>query len=141
MKDGTIKKEWHYGYRAHIICDAKYGLPIKSKVTPANNSEQTELDNMLKEMDNNKEKYKLEKMQNLMGDARYETGKRNKKLKEEYKSHEPQAPSKKVLEGTWLERYPQAWAETGGMGETKRVLPIDVNLKLVGLLLGYDNTP
>lgn len=84
MQDGTIKKEWHYGYRAHIICDAKYGLPIKSKVTPANNSEQTELDNMLKEMDNNKEKYKLEKMQNLMGDAGYESGKRNKKLKEEY---------------------------------------------------------
>lgn len=84
MKDRTIKKEWHYGYRAHIICDAKYGLPIKSKVTPANNSEQTELDNMLKEMDNNKEKYKLEKMQNLMGDAGYESGKRNKKLKEEY---------------------------------------------------------
>ena len=40
MKDGTAKKEWHYGFRAHIICDAKYGLPIKTKVTPANNSEQ-----------------------------------------------------------------------------------------------------
>ena len=51
MKDGTTKKEWHYGFRAHIICDAKYGLPIKSKVTPANNSEQTELDNLLKEME------------------------------------------------------------------------------------------
>lgn len=84
MKDGTSKKEWHYGFRAHIICDAKYGLPIKSKVTPANNSEQTELDNMLEEMDNNEERYKLEKMQNLMGDAGYESGVRNKKLKEEY---------------------------------------------------------
>lgn len=84
MKDGTTKKEWHYGFRAHIICDARYGLPIKSKVTPANNSEQTELDNMIKEMDNNEERYKLEKMKNLMGDAGYESGKRNKKLKEEY---------------------------------------------------------
>ncbi len=84
MKDGTMKKEWHYGFRAHIICDAKYGLPIKSKVTPANNSEQTELDNMLKEMEQSEEKYKLEKMINLMGDAGYESGKRNKKLKEEY---------------------------------------------------------
>lgn len=84
MKDGSKKKEWHYGFRAHIICDAKYGLPIKSKVTPANNSEQTELDNMLKEMDNDEEKYKIEKMQNLMGDAGYESGVRNKKLKEEY---------------------------------------------------------
>ena len=59
MKDGTKKKEWHYGFRAHIICDAKYGVPIKSKVTPANNSEQTELDNMLEDMANDeKEKYK-----------------------------------------------------------------------------------
>ena len=85
MKDGTIKKEWHYGFRAHIICDAKYGLPIKYKLTPANNSEQTELDNLLKELEQNgNERYKLEKMENLMGDAGYDNGKRNKKLKEEY---------------------------------------------------------
>lgn len=85
MKDGNKKTEWHYGFRAHIICDAKYGLPIKSKVTPANNSEQTELDNILEEMKNNKkENYKLEKMKNLMGDAGYDNGLRNKKLKEEY---------------------------------------------------------
>ena len=84
MKDGNKKNEWHYGFRAHIICDAKYGLPIKSKVTPANNSEQTELDNMLKEMEESEEKYKLDKMKNLMGDAGYESGVRNKKLKQEY---------------------------------------------------------
>lgn len=84
MKDGTKKKEWHYGFRAHIICDAKYGLPIKSRLTPANNSEQTELDNMIEEMANGDEKYKLEKMKNLMGDAGYSNGSRNKKLKEEY---------------------------------------------------------
>ena len=53
MKDGSKKQAGHYGFRAHIICDAKYGLPIKSKVTPANNSEQTELDNLLKEMQKN----------------------------------------------------------------------------------------
>ena len=85
MKDGSKKQEWHYGFRAHIICDAKYGLPIKSKVTPANNSEQTELDNLLKEMEkNDKEQYKLEKMKNLMGDAGYDNGSRNKRIKEEY---------------------------------------------------------
>ena len=67
MKDGSKKQEWHYGFRAHIICDAKYGLPIKSKVTPANSSEQTELDNLLKEMQNNdKEQYKLEKIMMLI---------------------------------------------------------------------------
>ena len=84
MKDGTKKQEWHYGFRAHIICDAKYGLPIKSKLTPANNSEQKELDNMIQEMDESNEKYKLEKMKNLMGDAGYDNGKRNKNLKENY---------------------------------------------------------
>ena len=84
MKDGTTKKEWHYGFRAHIICDAKYGLPIKSIVTPANNSEQTQLDNMIEEMDTDEERYKLCKMKNLMGDAGYDSGKRNKKLKENY---------------------------------------------------------
>lgn len=85
MKDGSKKQELHYGFRAHIICDAKYGLPIKSKVTPANNSEQTELDNLLKEMQNNdKEQYKLEKMKNLIGDAGYDNGSRNKRIKEEY---------------------------------------------------------
>ena len=85
MKDGTTKKEWHYGFRAHIICDAKYGLPIKYKLTPANNSEQTELDNLLKELaSNDDERYKFEKKENLMGDAGYDNGRRNKKLKEEY---------------------------------------------------------
>ena len=85
MKDGTTKKEWHYGFRAHIMCDAKYGLPIKYKLTPANNSEQTELDNLLKDLAaNDSEKYKLEKMENLMGDTGYDNGKRNNKLKQEY---------------------------------------------------------
>ena len=85
MKDGTTKKEWHFGFRAHIICDAKYGLPIKYKLTPANNSEHTELDNILKDLDlSENERYKLEKMENLIGDAGYDNGKRNKKLKEEF---------------------------------------------------------
>lgn len=84
MKDGTSKKEWHYGYRAHIICDAKYGLPIEWKVTPASNSEQKELDKMIKEMSQSEERYKLEVMENLMADAGYDSGSRNKRLKEEY---------------------------------------------------------
>lgn len=84
MKNGTTKKEWHYGFRAHILCDAKYGLPINWKVTPANNSEQKELDNMIKEMAQSDKKYKLEKMENLMADAGYDNGARNRKLKEKY---------------------------------------------------------
>ena len=79
MKYGTTKKECHYGYRAHIIGDAKYGLPIHWKVTTANNSEQIELDNMIKDMASSEEKYKLEKMINLMADAGYD--KENKALR------------------------------------------------------------
>lgn len=84
MKDGTTKKEWHYGFRAHILCDAKYGLPINWKVTEASNSEQKELDNMIEKMAQNDERYKLEKMENLMADAGYDNGDRNRRLKEEY---------------------------------------------------------
>ena len=85
MEDGTAKKEWHYGYRAHIIGDVNYGLPIAYKVTPANNSEQTELDKMLEKIEKDEEqKYKLDKMKNLMGDAGYDNGTRNKNLKEKY---------------------------------------------------------
>lgn len=83
MQDGTIKKEWHYGFRAHILCDANYGLPIKYKVTPASNSEQKELDNLIEYIKINEE-YKLDKMVNLLADAGYDNGQRNKKLKEEY---------------------------------------------------------
>ena len=40
---------------------------------------------MLEEMDKNEdEKYKLEKMKNLIGDVGYDNGRRNQKLKEEY---------------------------------------------------------
>lgn len=43
------------------------------------------LDNLLKEMQkNDKEQYKLEKMKNIMGDAGYDNGSRNKRIKEEY---------------------------------------------------------
>ena len=84
MKDGTTKKEYHYGFRAHILCDAKYGLPIKWKTTPANQSEQKVLDKILEQMEEGEEKYKLEEMENLMGDAGYDNGVRNKKLKESY---------------------------------------------------------
>ena len=84
MKDGTTKKEYHYGFRAHILCDAKYGLPIKWRITPANQSEQTVLDKILEQMEEGEEKYKLEEMENLMGDAGYDNGVRNKKLKESY---------------------------------------------------------
>ena len=63
------------------------------------------------------------------------------KLEKEYRLHEPQAPSKKVLEGTWLERYPQAWAETRGMREARSVSPIVVMLKTGVTPIGVQQYP
>ena len=69
MKDGSTKKEWHYEFRTSILCDARYGLPIKWNVKPANNSEQKELDKIIEEMAKCEERYKLERMENLMAYA------------------------------------------------------------------------
>lgn len=33
------------------------------------------------------------------------------------------------MESSWLEKYPQAWAETAGMGLTKKQPPLIINLK------------
>ena len=44
-------------------------------------------------------------------------------LEEEYRLHEPQVPVTETLEETWLKKFPKAWAETGGLGEAKRVPP------------------
>ena len=40
---------------------------------------------MIEEMSEGEERYKLEKMENLMGDAGYDNGARNKILKEDYR--------------------------------------------------------
>lgn len=82
-KDGTSKNIWHFGYEAHILCDARYGLPIWKRVEKANISEQTVADEMIEELDQNR-KYVLEKMENFLADAGYDNGKRNALLKDKY---------------------------------------------------------
>lgn len=135
MKDGSRKNEWHYGFRAHILCDAKYGLPIKFKVTPSNISEQKVLDNMLKDMEQT-EKYKLEKIKNLMGDAGYDNGQRNKILKEKYDInaiidiHYRWADGEKYRE---VEDQPLAYNEDGEVFYT-----VDINKYEKMKYLGYD---
>lgn len=32
-KNDTIRNEWHYGFRVHILCNARYVVPIKYKLT------------------------------------------------------------------------------------------------------------
>lgn len=83
FKDGTSKKTWHFGYEAHILCDAKYGLPIWKRVEKASISEQKIADEMIEELDKNR-KYVLDKMENFLADAGYDDGKRNALLKDKY---------------------------------------------------------
>lgn len=83
FKDGTKKSTWFFGYEAHILGDANYGLPIHKEIETASVSEQKVCDKIIKELDE-KQKYKLEKMENLLGDAGYDDGERNKLLKDKY---------------------------------------------------------
>lgn len=81
--DGTKKSTWHFGYEAHILCDANYGLPIWKKLETASVSEQKVCNQMLEELDKNNSKV-LEKMNNFLADAGYDDGDRNKLLKDKY---------------------------------------------------------
>jgi hypothetical protein len=45
-----IKKEYHYGFKAHIICDVKTELPIAYNVLPANIDEKKAMMDILKDM-------------------------------------------------------------------------------------------
>lgn len=81
--DGSKKSTWHYGFEAHILCDAKYGLPIWKKIETANISEQKVCDQMIKDLAKRRSKV-LVKMKNILMDAGYDNGDRNKLLKQEY---------------------------------------------------------
>ena len=83
FKDGTSKKTWHFGYEAHILCEAKYGLPICKRIEKASVSEQKVADEMIEDLDKNR-KYVLDKMENFLADAGYDDGKRNALLKDKY---------------------------------------------------------
>ena len=51
-------------------------------------------------------------------------------LKDEYRLYLPEAPATISPEvQPWVQRYPQAWAETAGMGLAKQRPPIIVELK------------
>ena len=43
-KDG---KEWHYGYKLHLVADATYGIPIAGYTTTASRNDSPELPNVL----------------------------------------------------------------------------------------------
>lgn len=83
FKDGTSKSTWHFGYEAHILGDATYGLPIWKKLETASVSEQKVCNEMIRDLDKNN-KYVLDKMENFLADAGYDNGNRNKLLKDKY---------------------------------------------------------
>lgn len=63
----TNKVTW-FGYRVHLVVDAKYELPVAFKVTPASNSENKEAKEILKSM----HEEQLERCKYLMADKGYD---------------------------------------------------------------------
>jgi hypothetical protein len=45
-----VKKEWHYGFKAHIVCDVKTELPIAYNVLPANIDEKKAMVELVNEL-------------------------------------------------------------------------------------------
>lgn len=81
--DGTKKSTWHFGFEAHILCDANYGLPIWYELDTASVSEQKIADKMIEYLNESKS-FVLEKMNNFLADAGYDSGTRNALLKDKY---------------------------------------------------------
>lgn len=42
-----MKKEYHYGFKAHIVCSVETELPVAYSVTPANSDEKKEMMKLL----------------------------------------------------------------------------------------------
>lgn len=42
------KKEWHYGYKFHLVADARYGIPIAGILTTAKRNDTTQFEPLLK---------------------------------------------------------------------------------------------
>jgi hypothetical protein len=64
-----VKKEYHYGFKAHIICDVKTELPISYNVLTANSDEKKAMLDMLGKMSNKM----LDRMDYLTLDRGYDS--------------------------------------------------------------------
>ncbi len=73
-----------FGYRLHLIVDAKYELPVSYRVTPASNSEVVEAHGMVDDLALGQEGL-LERCQFLLGDRGYDDSKLMVKLWDEHK--------------------------------------------------------
>jgi len=64
-----VKKEWHYGFKAHIICDVKTELPIAYNVLSANSDEKKAMKGLVNELP-----YAVrDRMKHLMLDKGYDS--------------------------------------------------------------------
>ena len=61
------------------------------------------------------------------------------RLEEEYRLHE--TPIKAAINERWLKAFPQAWAETGGMGKAEQVPPIVITMKPDATPIGVRQYP
>ena len=59
-KNGSnqVKKEYHYGFKTHIVCDVSSELPIDYSVTPANSDEKKEMIKLLESLILSDEKHR-----------------------------------------------------------------------------------
>ncbi|XP_075815228.1 uncharacterized protein LOC142842292 [Microtus pennsylvanicus] len=62
-------------------------------------------------------------------------------LEDEYRLHEPPTESGPLTETFWLTEFPQAWAETGGMGLAKQQAPLVVSLKATATPISIKQYP
>jgi len=75
-----VKKEYHFGFKAHIICDVNYELPIVHSVTPANADEKKEMLKLLQSPVLSSEEHK-KVAKHLLLDRGYDSGKMIKGIK------------------------------------------------------------
>lgn len=85
-EDGTVweKTKYWFGYKLHLIIDAKYELPIGFDVTPASKSEHPEGKKLIKSLKKRHPKL-IEGCEALMADRGYDSADMNSILWDDYK--------------------------------------------------------
>src|SRR5680860_285090 len=73
--DGKVKKktEWWFGYKLHLVVDAKYELPVAFDLTKANAAETIHLMPMVEEIEK-KHPVLYERVETIAGDRGYDDG-------------------------------------------------------------------
>ena len=70
MADGEEAKEWFFGYKAHVIADAVYGIPLHIALRPANENETS---HFAQDLDDTLERHPWLKPQFVLADKGYDS--------------------------------------------------------------------